>query len=225
MVDAPLQGCRLACSAVIGVYDSAKVMAANLGSSWAFDVDMSTTHLLVTSMDDAFAVMTQRLCPWVHVVHVHWLCRCYRKRQRADEKSYDPTFYTSARRTGTRTIFGSKETFFSEVGHFHAVESLLPSYLDEPLRHILLGSLGYDPREHFIWPAACRYLQDTVFWGHLVRERNWHARRTLIMSLELKKPGKMPRKRPRDCQDGPAHVLTRVAQLPKELRRIIVGFV
>ena len=223
---APLRGCRIACSAISGVHDSAAFMASHLGASWAFGVELDTTHLLVTDANDATAATARKFCPWVHIVHVHWLCKCYRRHERADERRYDAAFYVSARRTGTRTALGSKDTFFAEVGLFHAVESLLPSFIQAPLRHVLLGNVGYDPREHPIWPTACRYLQHTIFWGPLIRERNWRARRHLIMAIESDgAASRRPRKRPRDCQDGPAHVLRRVAQLPKELRRIVVEFV
>lgn len=226
MCAVPLRGCRIACTALSGVNESAAFMATYLGASWAPGLDHSTTHLLVTDMHDATVSIAEKYCPWVKILHLHWLCKCYRRCCRAVEDHYEITFYMSARRTGTRTTLGSKDTFFTEVGLYHRVENQMSNFVGSPLRHVLRGKVHYDPREDIIWSTACRLLKDTVFWGPMIRERNWHGRRHVMMALA--KAGdqcKPPRKRPRKCRDGPAHIMLRVAYLPWELRKLIVMFV
>ena len=69
-------------------------------------------------------------------------------------------------------------------------------------------------------------LEGTVFWGHLVRNRNWQARRAVVLALarHARDPVPKRRKRPRYASDGPAHVLLRVAGLPCVLKRAIVEY-
>ena len=220
----PLQGCAIAYSVPEHRDMYMHFLIEYLGATIKSEVDDDTTHLLVTDSLGEPALAAKHFCPWVQVVHMHWLLRCYVLCQKVKEDQYEADFYVSAKRTGTSTYLGTKEEFYFELGQFHAVECYLPNFVDQPLRHILSGRVQGDPRQHPIWKRASQKLQHTTFWGHYFKDRAWEARKHVVLSLQRAELSRKPRKRPRRCQDGPAHELLALAQLPAELMQYIVLF-
>jgi len=218
-----LVGCRICCTGPLGLRQTVEHMASELGATYAIHLDYSCTHLLATEIT-ADVYYARKYLPWVRVVHQRWIGRCQLLGQRERECGYDLSYYLAARRTGTSTRRGCCNVFFREVGLFHRVEGRLWSQHGkcQVLRHVLANC---DVRKHRIWRYARDLLLDTTFWGHLIRQRNWEARRTVMMTLDQIGEGPPPRKRMRVASDGPAHTLLALRAMPKEIWRAVVEFI
>jgi len=191
-------------------------MATVMGATTRDDVDYSCTHLVSAELEDTVE-FTQSFYPWIRIVHVRWIAKCWMRAKRASEREYDLAFYLAAQRTGTSTRISCRNIFFSELTVFHAVEEQVAPL---SLKSLLAGK--GNPRSLAVWPWVCKLMQDTDFWGHLVRDINWRARRTVVMALTGSV--RRPRSRPRVARDGPAHVLRRVAHMPPDIQRAIIEY-
>ena len=216
-----LSGCRIVCLGGRGLQDSVRYMATQLGADTRDVVDYSCTHLLGVDMNNDAITFTNSFYPWIRVVHVRWIARCWTRGVRASEKDYDLPFYLQAKQTGTYTTLGCKNIFFAELTLFNFVNANIGGNKLASLLHDRLNARSYSS-----WIYVCRMLKDTLFWGHLVRNLNWQARRSVMLGLARYSVSKAPkpRKRPRCSSDGPAHVLLRVARLPCDLLRNIIEY-
>jgi len=248
----PLSGCRITCSGNIGLRCTVSHMASNRGATYSITLDERCTHLIATDLN-ADVRFAQRHLPLVHIVHPHWISRCYTDLQYVPEAEYGLSYYVTAQRTGTNTHLASAQTFFLELGKFHDVED----HMDELERSgawngryapggqwewaagqwewtrrtgaylgLLLNGLGNsDIRHHPVWCHARDTLLDTACWGHLIRRRNWMARKHFMMALYKARKVTRAARLLRCASDGPAHALLAVKALPEELWRPIVAFI
>ena len=212
-----LQGCRIVCVGGTGLQQTVRHTAARMGATTRDVIDYSCTHLLSTEQEDTVK-FTQCFYPWVRIVHVRWIARCWMRAKRASEREYDLAFYLAAQRTGTSTRLSCSNVFFTELGAFHAAERMV-----EPLSLTSLLAGKGNPRHLKVWPALCERLQGTTFWGGATRGINWRARRAVVMALARARP-RRHRRRPRVASDGPAHVLVAVGNMPPDIQRAIIEY-
>jgi len=199
-------------------------MASELGATYAIHLNYGCTHLLATEIT-ADVYYARKYLPWVRVVHPRWISRCQLRGQRERECNYDLGYYLAAQRSGTSTRRGCCNIFFQELGMFHKVEARLGlTGGPNDLGLLLGGRANCDVRKHGIWSWARDLLLDTTFWGHMIRQRNWEARRTVMMAL-YRGVGPTPRKRMRMARYGPACTLLALQAMPTDMWRVVVEYI
>ena len=174
-------------------------MAAALGGTYAppWELD-SATHIVGLKRDRSGLV-----------VHPRWISKCYHAKARVPEETYELAYWQTARRCGTSTRLGPVALFELELPRFHAVEAALRprlEVLDGTLGRALKGE-GYPLRQSAHWTYACRMLGGTVFWGHLIRELNWRARRRYLLVMA-----------------GRARAPRELENLPDDVMRLVIQF-
>jgi len=210
-------------------------MASELGATYSLGVDYRCTHIVTVNVG-SLVETALAMWPWLSVVHPRWLTRCWNTGTRAPEPEYEPTFYHAARRCGTRTCLGWRDTFWDEVGLFHMAEAHFPGspslgkLMGDELRRGPSSGLcprtmpGLCPRTMPGWCYARDLLVDTVFWGRQVRGLNWRARGTVMMVLYGPQRDRMPRPRRRITRSGGVTVLLALARMDANLVRCVIEF-
>jgi len=159
-----------------GLVLTVEFMVTVLGGTYAppWERD-SATHIVSLEAGPAFGFL----------VHPRWISKCYHTKSRVPEGTYELAYWQTAQRCGTSTRLGTVMLFEVELPWFHAVEVELSDHitvLDGTLGRALKGE-GYPLRQSAHWKYAQSMLGGTMFWGHLIRELNWRARRLYLLVM------------------------------------------
>lgn len=219
---AVLEGCVICCGSTWHNCHLPSLVRA-LGGRHSPVLDASCTHVITARVNTHRFRVARERTPELPLLHPRWLWACYWSGRQVRADQYVVDFYMDALRTGTCSSLGSRDCFYRELPRFLAVEMRVKPH-DGCCMASLLEIEQYD-EENPDWPFVSRMLQDTTFWGPVVRNMNWVRRRALLMCLlqKQKLPGS-PRRRMRACRDGPVPVLRHVVRLPPELWRLVVAF-